>query len=194
MNTMRRSLTSLNRIGCCLLFLFLLGSCNDDDDNGTPDPEPAPNRLELTWGDPEAIGSTETFTYSNINGAISSDAIQIETGFYSVQARVLDASNAGNPIDLTQDILTQGEDYKLFYNYPEDVVEFFQYSDFDAVGSPIGISSGWNVSDPSQSGDSIVVRLVQGLDKSLSQNQGNQWTEAVEGEVLLRASFALNVQ
>jgi len=207
MNTSFRVLTLILLAGS---FVFLSGCGNDSD----PEPENIPEmitKVTLVFSTPGATPVTVTATDPDGEGVQDlrvDGAIVLAKGVpYTLSIQLINGLyNPGEEgYDITEEVQAEGDEHQFFFRWSDGVfssptgtgnikddastaVGAVNYSDLDANGRPIGLTTTWTTSASSAFGKSfrVVLKHQPGIKSSTSTS--------LDGESDMDISFTINVQ
>ncbi|WP_224491085.1 type 1 periplasmic binding fold superfamily protein [Robertkochia flava] len=136
---------SFLKINLALVALIVLSACSSDDD--TPEQineEELIDRvvLEITDTDTQAM---ETFIWEE--GATAPEPIVLNSGkTYAVEIGFFNASNPGNIIDITEEVIEEADEHQVFYETDISSLTISPAGgDFeDTQGNKLGILTNWS--------------------------------------------------
>ncbi|MEY3442502.1 MAG: hypothetical protein RLZZ519_783 [Bacteroidota bacterium] len=134
-----------------LLMTLLFAACKPDEPVD-PNEEELITKVQLTFTDSATGAAVSQVIYSDPDGdggnaAVRFDSIRVDSGkTYNVSIALYDESDAGNIVNVTDEVLAEAQDH-LFCYTPSAADVSIMKTDSDGT-FPIGVTTRWSVGNP----------------------------------------------
>lgn len=180
----------------------IFSGCGDDDVPPAENEEEIINSVTLTFS-PVGGGSDVVATYLDPDGEGTEDPrltnIELSTGTaYSLSITM--ANTLETPAeDITEEVEEEGDEHQIFFQWTDDIFSdptgrgninatgTVNYTDEDADGNPIGLSTTWTTVNQSLSGGEFRILLKHQPDIKSSSSSSS------DGETDIDITWTLNV-
>jgi hypothetical protein len=178
----------LFKINLPLLLLLLITACSSNDD--TPEQINEEELIDRVVLKITESGTQNTSEYIWDEGSEAPQPIVLNSGSgYDVEVRFYNASNPGNVIDITEEVIEEADEHQIFFETTTTALSISAAtSDYeDSLGNKLGVYTHWNAS--SSTAGTVVVYLIHEPESKSGTDR-----DALGGEtdVQVPFSFAIN--